>query len=114
MSERSWSTFVPILPQTVFFVANWAKISLESVLSVTEGVSWLSFDKMTNRHGNLWLKGLWLKAIFLVVVITIAHRVPTVIDSDKVRVLSYGKLFYVPVIYVSITFQSNKSKRVFY
>lgn len=27
-------------------------------------------------------------------VITVAHRVPTVIDSDMVMVLSYGKLFF--------------------
>lgn len=34
------------------------------------------------------------KEFFNFTVITVAHRVPTVIDSDMVMVLSYGKLLY--------------------
>lgn len=40
-------------------------------------------------------------------VVTVAHRVPTVIDSDMVMVLSYGKLLYVPVISLSQNFNQN-------
>ena len=71
--EMEFRDVVPHLLRTFFFVANWAKISLESVLSVTEGVPWLSFDKIVNRYGNLWLKGLWLKTIFLVVSLLVSY-----------------------------------------
>ena len=35
-------------------------------------------------------------------VITVAHRVPTVIDSDTVLVLSYGMTFYFPTFFLYI------------
>ena len=53
----NWS-IEPCLPPTVFFVENWAKIALEADPSVMEGNPWQSFDKMTYKHGKLWLMGL--------------------------------------------------------
>ena len=40
-------------------------------------------------------------------VITVAHRVPTVIDSDMVMVLSYGMFFYFPTFFLYIQMESN-------
>ena len=40
-------------------------------------------------------------------VITVAHRVRTVIDSDMVMVLSYGMFFYFPTFFLYIQMESN-------
>ena len=39
--------------------------------------------------------------------ITVAHRVPTVIDSDMVMVLSYGMFFYFPTFFLYIEMESR-------
>ena len=40
-------------------------------------------------------------------VITVSHRVRTVIDSDMVMVLSYGMFFYFPTFFLYIQMESN-------
>ena len=44
-------------------------------------------------------------------VITVAHRVPTVIDSDMVMVLSYGMFIHFPTFFY--TYKRNPVQKIF-